>query len=228
MKNYTFKTFLILLSLSFSAYAQNEIRSAINTDNIIRCGADEYNARLLQQNPDMMGSEVFEKKLARKIAEQKANSNNKSAMVVVTIPVVIHILHNGEPIGTGQNISDAQAISQITVLNEDYRRMMGTPGFNTNPDGADLEVEFCLAQTDPNGNPTTGIHRVNIGQNGITETSPADAQNQMDALKPSSIWPAADYMNMWSIAFNGGQGLLGYAQFPGGPANTDGAIRSSF
>ena len=42
------------------------------------------------------------------------------------IPVVVHVIHNGTAIGTGANISDAQVMSQIQVLNEDYRRIVGT------------------------------------------------------------------------------------------------------
>ena len=42
---------------------------------------------------------------------------------IITIPVVVHVLHRGEPVGTGRNISDAQIQSQIDVLNEDFRRL---------------------------------------------------------------------------------------------------------
>ncbi|WP_397363818.1 M43 family zinc metalloprotease [Olleya sp. R77988] len=227
MKKITFYLFSFLFAFSLVTQAQNQRKisqnSSLDTDQLIRCGSDEYNAKLLQSNPEMMGSEAFERKMAEKVEEINQNRSSNQ-MVVVTIPIVFHVLHNGEPIGTGPNITDAQVLSQLTVMNEDYRRMAGTPGFNTNAVGADVEVEFCLAQQDPNGNPTNGINRVNIGQNGITETSLADAQNQMDALKPSSVWDPANYMNMWSVAFNGGSGLLGYAQFPGGPANTDGVV----
>ncbi|RAJ15007.1 T9SS-dependent choice-of-anchor J family protein [Olleya aquimaris] len=227
MKKITFYLFSLMFISSIVTQAQNgkKIPDNItaNTDQLIRCGSDEYNARLLQNNPNMMGSQAFEEIVKNKIQEAK-QQRTSNQMVVVTIPVVVHVFHNGETVGTGPNITDAQVISQITVLNEDYRRLLGTPGYNVNPVGADVEVEFCLAQTDPNGSPTNGIDRVNIGQNGIFEANLSDAQNQMDALKPSSIWDPANYMNMWSVAFNGGSGLLGYAQFPGGPADTDGVV----
>jgi hypothetical protein len=51
---------------------------------------------------------------------------------VLRIPVVVHVIHNNAngQIG-GSNISFEQIQSQIEVLNEDYRRMAGSPGFNT-------------------------------------------------------------------------------------------------
>ncbi len=51
----------------------------------------------------------------------------------VCIPVVVHIIWNQ----TYQNISVSQILSQINVLNEDYRRMQNTPGFNNDPRGSD-------------------------------------------------------------------------------------------
>ncbi|HVT63416.1 MAG TPA: hypothetical protein VHD33_08030, partial [Legionellaceae bacterium] len=86
------------------------------------------------------------------------NDNSK-----IIIPVVVHVLHNGEAIGVGNNISDAQIQSQITVLNEDFRRLnadrINTPAAFANM-AADPNIEFRLACIDPNGNSTNGIHRV--------------------------------------------------------------------
>jgi hypothetical protein len=75
----------------------------------------------------------------------------------------VHIIHNGEAIGIGANISDAQIQSQIDVLNEDFRRRNAdktqTPSVFA-PIAADVNIEFRLACTAPNGNPTNGITRV--------------------------------------------------------------------
>ena len=231
MKKITFYFFTVLFACAFTSTAQTSkkiIDISSNTDDIIRCHADEVNAENLKSNPNMMGSDAFEDKLKAKIHEL-SQQRSAEQMVVLTIPVVVHVLNNGEAIGVNSNISDAQVLSQIEVLNEDFRRMLGTRGYNTNPIGADVEVQFCMAQTAPDGSPTSGINRINIGQNGLTGSGTTaneitnDLVNQVEALKPSSIWDASLYMNMWSVKFNNG-GLLGYAQFPGGAANTDGVV----
>lgn len=222
-----FACLLISNSLMLAQQDQNILNKSqqVNNKNYVRCASDEYNAELLKSNPKMMGSKAFEDFIKRQIEINKSSAKTtKAGAVLYTIPLVVHVLHNGEAIGVGANISDAQVLSQIQVLNEDFRRMAGTRGFNTNPVGADVEVEFCLAKQTPDGCPTNGIDRVNIGQDGINESSIADALTQMDALKPFSIWDASRYMNMWSVAFNGGSGILGYAQFPGGAASTDGVV----
>src|SRR5699024_6821836 len=118
--------------------------------------------------------------------------------------------------------------SQITVLNQDFRKMIGTPGENSNPVGADIEVEFVLALQDTNGNPTDGIDRVNFCQSSWSD-------EEIDAtLKPSTIWDPTQYLNMWTVQFSNST-LLGYAQPPNasglpglssneGDANTDGVV----
>ncbi len=130
---------------------------------------------------------------------------------VYRIPVVVHVIHNGEAIGSGSNISDAQIQSQIAVLNEDYRRLPGTPGWNNHPRGADVRIEFVLAKRDPSGNPTTGIVRWNRNTQGWN--APPYTQAYMDGtIKPATQWDPNRYLNIWVADLSGG--LLGYAQFP--------------
>ena len=135
---------------------------------------------------------------------------------VLSIPVVVHVIHNGEPIGVGANISAAQVQAQIEVLNEDFRRRMGSNGFNDHPDGADCEIEFYLAPIGPNGAslPEPGIDRVNGGRNSWPKgflRNPIETE-----IKPTTIWPPNQYFNIWTVNFGGfvSRNLLGYAQFP--------------
>lgn len=208
---------MIFSSLSLTAQEKN-------AEQIRDCGTDEYNAQLLINNPNMMGSEAFERQMAPKIAEIKRQLESGSTRVLqFTIPLVVHVIHNGEPIGTGANISDAQVISQIQVLNEDFRRIVGSRGFNSHPDGADVEVEFCLAKQDPEGCVTTGIDRVDMSAVNTSWSGPGPTGSTDSVLKPATIWDASQYMNMWSVNFSSGT-LLGYAQFPGGAADTDGVV----
>lgn len=215
----------------------------------IRCYTNENEAFLKAQDPNRATTEEFEAWLAPKIAQIKADrAAGRNTQVVYNIPVVIHIVHNGDAIGTGENITDAQARSQINVMNQDYRRIAGTPGgANTTGLAVDVEINFCLAQTDPNGNLTTGIVRHNIApysNNVANGAGGADWETNADvqALKAATQWNPDNYLNMWTIRpgglslQNGGlDGLLGYAQFPsnsglsglnanGGAANTDGVV----
>ena len=119
---------------------------------------------------------------------------------------------------TSQNISDAQIQSQITVLNQDFRR---TNADKTTlwPQAADSEIQFCLANVDPNGLSTTGITRT---QTSVTSFSTNDAM-KFSAQGGKDAWNTSKYLNIWVC--NIGGGILGYAQFPGGgSASTDGVV----
>ena len=153
---------------------------------------------------------------------------------VYRIPVVVHVVHNGEAVGTGANISEAQVISQIEVLNEDFRRKEGSNGYNSL--GVDTQIEFFLATADPDGNilEEPGIHRFDGG----LRVWPTGLASIIDTrLKPETIWDPTRYFNIWTVNFGGfvGRNLLGYAQFPsgsglagleedGGAAETDGVV----
>ncbi len=153
---------------------------------------------------------------------------------IYRIPVIVHVVHNGESIGFGANILETQVQSQIEVLNEDFRRLSGTRGFNSS--GVDTHIEFYLALTDPNGDTLVepGIDRIDGGLP-IWPTGIASTVNTF--LKPNTFWDPNRYFNIWTVNFGGfvGRNLLGYAQFPSGsglaglnsdegPAETDGVV----
>lgn len=152
---------------------------------------------------------------------------------IITIPVVVHIIHKNESIGTGTNISDAQIQSQIDVLNEDFRRLnnnilFSPPAFRGT--SADPLIQFCLAQQKPDGTATNGIMRQSepSQQDYINFGVPVEYQcmNKLtieSMVKPQSIWDRDKYLNIWvtDIRAEPGDGgcnlspILGYAQFPG-------------
>jgi hypothetical protein len=133
------------------------------------------------------------------------------------IPVVVHVVHRV----AAENISDAQIASQIRILNEDFRKQNADVVNIPAPYqalAADARISFKLAAVDPSGAPTNGITRTSTTVNGFSGD---------DAVKSSSTgganaWPADQYLNIWVCKLSGG--LLGYAQFPGGPAATDGVV----
>ena len=142
-------------------------------------------------------------------------ANFSSRQGIITIPVVYHVMHNGEPVGTLPNVSDAQLISQITQLNKDYRRLNSDT--NLIPSvwknlAADCQIEFCLASVDPSGASTSGITRHSMGSSGTWS----------DARKTATTWDRNKYLNIWIATIGGG--TLGYTMIPGGPADQDGVV----
>ncbi|MEX2234441.1 MAG: choice-of-anchor J domain-containing protein [Cyclobacteriaceae bacterium] len=183
-----------LPSFSFLLFAQE------------RCGTVEYSKRL---HPDYPTHKIeFEKWLNDQPLRQRHNRQSREQAPPYQIPVVVHIIHNGEAIGNGGNISDAQVLSQLRVLNEDFKRE-NADAVNTPPEFAsvagNLDVEFVLAKRDPDGLATNGIIRVNGGRSSWT-------MNDNYALKSTSYWPAEQYMNIWVCNLTGVH--VGYAQFP--------------
>ena len=197
---------------------------------IVRCTSTEYEKYLQEKNPKRMTDAQFEAWATPLVNKYKAMRTSSQIGGIITIPVVVHVIHSGQAEGTAPNITDAQVQSQITVLNQDYRKLSGSPGYNTNQVGADIQIEFALAQVDPKGNPTNGIDR-----RAFCEQSWSDIDIEA-TLKPTTIWDPNQYMNMWSINLTD-KTVLGYAQFPnaaglpglassGGTSTTDGVVSS--
>ena len=182
-----------------------------------RCATVEHEAILKAKDPGYEARKQQIEDFTNKIiAKQKVNPGKKMGGVV-TIPVVFHVVYKTAE----QNIPDARLFEQIDILNQDFRRL-NADADDTPADfvgvAADCEIEFCLAQVDPDGAPTTGIVRVatDVGSFGVDDNVKFNADGGSDA------WPADTYLNLWVC--NLGAFLLGYAQFPGGPAATDGVV----
>ena len=174
------------------------------------CGTTEYQELLRQKFLLRETPEQFEEWLLQKALEKRLRPQNNGANAtqeVLTIPVVVHIIHNGEPQGSGTNLDDSRVFEQIQTLNEDFRRLnadtVNTP-LEFQPVAADIEIEFALAVRDPEGLATTGITRTQGPR-----SSWAVIHNT--ELKALSYWPAEDYLNIWVAQLDN---LLGYAQFP--------------
>ncbi len=173
-----------------------------------------YNEKL--QKKEVESVEHFERWLAIKIQEGKAKGNGKDR-IVITIPYVVHVINNGEALGTLSNISNTQINDQIAALNRDLRKanpdLANLPAA-FQPLAADFEIEFCPAQIDPQGNilAEPGVNRVNRLTQGWT--APPHSDTYIDGtIKPATIWNPSNYFNMWVTQL--GSGLLGYATFPG-------------
>jgi hypothetical protein len=178
-----------------------------------KCATVPYNQELEKEGLRQNRKEIFEKWIRQKIDQQASRpriAETKEAPIYV-IPVVVHVIYYNESGIEIGNIPDEQIISQINVLNEDYRRnnpdTLLTPEIFL-PVAADTRIEFRLAQRDPNGAPTTGIVRTEGPQSSWNANSIADDR----LLKSLSFWPPEDYMNLWVVNLSGD--FLGYAQYP--------------
>lgn len=205
---------IAMMVLVFSPLqAQHAGEQVDNNDRERVCHTMGNLDRLMHEKPKMaQRMALIEKQTETYVRQVQANPAQRSQLVV-TIPVVFHILYNT----AAENISEAQVMSQLDILNEDFRRLNADQD-NVWSQAADTQIEFCLASQDPNGNPTDGILRMptNLTSFGTNDAMKFTSQGGSDA------WPASDYMNFWVCDL--GSSLLGYAQFPGGPASTDGIV----
>ena len=176
------------------------------------CGTMKHLASLKQQRPALEQElQEYNTVLNTWIAQHPAGKVSRS---VRTIPVVFHIVYKT----TEENISDEQILSQLKAMNEDFSR--------TNADASNTptafksiagnpNIQFCLAQRDPSGKPTTGIVRIKTTEDGFNDS---DDGVKFKSMGGDDAWDVTQYYNIWICNFND-QGLLGYAEFPKGTAS---------
>lgn len=169
-----------------------------------QCGTTEMNQKLFAKHPDLAKADAeYNALISKQIAE---NKNSRMADQVYIIPIVFHILH----INGTENISDAQVIDQVNILNRDFRKLNAdtsaiVPAFQGL--AADTKIEFRLAQKDPDGNCTNGIDRI--------YSHKTDQANDYSKLNP---WPRDKYLNVWVIKTMESVGTAGYAYYPAATA----------
>jgi len=142
---------------------------------------------------------------------RRSKTNARISEKEYIIPIIVHVMHLGEPIGEGTNISVEQIQSQIDVLNEDFNRR--------NPDqentlaefesvAGKLNIRFELVSLDTAGNRLVekGVERIRVHKH---EWS---LNMLLDSLLPATTWDNTQYYNIWTV--ENIQGFLGFAQFP--------------
>ena len=185
-----------------------------------QCGTDE----ILLRNP-------FFQQLYSERANCAPEVNLDTAQVL-TIPIVFHIVHLGEAVGEGTNISDEQILSCVENLNHRFRGDVEALAALTDEydedelsSVIDSKIEFCLAQRDPDGNPTNGIHRVNgsdweqdgdsYAEDGVGLSAIDDGVSDMFLKTQSGCWDVDKYLNFYVVSEingnNGGNGVQGFA-----------------
>ena len=185
------------------------------------CGTLQHHEYLKQTRPNYEADlNQYNQMIDQYLADKSAGlSTGKTAVVTITVPVVVHVVYRV----AGENISNAQAASQVQVLNDDFAKLnadaikVTQPTFSTVASGA--QIRFCLAQRDPLGNATTGV---------VHYTTTTTTFGTNDAVKSASTggadaWDVTKYVNIWVC--NMGSSLLGYGEFPTGSlSNTWGLV----
>jgi hypothetical protein len=170
------------------------------------CGTDQVMNEWFSNHPEIKSD--FEKRQLQLEAEDaiafaQGYQQKTAAAPAYTIPIVFHILHtNGS-----ENISDAQVIDAVNILNRDYRKQNADTAQVVNPFKsmiADVNVEFVLATKDPAGNCTNGItHHYNVKTNWTGASS--------DYIY---TWTPSKYLNIYVVKTIG-SGAAGYTYLPG-------------
>ena len=196
--------FLFLINIVLIANSQN------------RCGTSQ---NILDLNKRYPSYEQARLNVNNETNEWIKLYDNYKLNNIISIPVVVHVVWRNN----SENISDAQVISQIKILNNDYRRtnidVINTPSIWQNI-AADCEIEFCLATVDPEGNSTNGINRVQTTQNSFGIIGDPVMSSTSGGANP---WDQDTYLNIWVC--NLSNGLLGYASPPSiWPNPNDGVV----
>jgi len=206
-KNYLYVFLLCLIPYLTNAQSHEQCKtSEIRQQNFLA------NPELVQQRAES------EAEMQKWIAEEYPTYAAQKD--VITLSVVVHVLWNTQE----ENISEAQILSQIEVLNEDFRKMNANA--NDTPAAfqaiaADVEIEFCQASVDPSGNPTNGITRRQVSEQYIGDTE----DFYSTSAGGQDPWDNSRYINVWICQIDD-QGTLGFATPPGTavPAASDGMV----
>ena len=200
----------------YHSYLKRIIRSGIFFSVILfnfhslkaqeRCAVPQILEERENKYPEL-STQNFEKWIAEK-QELKNTSSQRNQKNLVQVPVVFHIIHNGEPIGTGGNLLKSRVDRQLEILNEDFNRLNedASETLEEFQDlAASLEIEFVYAKQTPDGFETDGIVR-------IPGSQASYGYEERATLSSESYWPAEDYLNIWIADL--ANGSLGWAEFP--------------
>jgi len=169
-------------------------------DGVTPCGLNHAEERLFALRPESRAAAMeADRALERETAEGEVAGAREDLLI---IPIVFHVIHfNGE-----ENISTAQVHDAVDVLNTNFRALNESiaeviPEFADIT--ADVEIEFRLAQKDPNGNCHPGINRI------VSELTYVGDEEMKQLIQ----WPRNKYLNVWVC--ENAAGAAGYALYPG-------------
>ncbi len=189
-----------------SAQAQTQLL----TDRPRACATDSMWREAVKKDPEALVRRRQLNDFTKKFIGPDQKVVTPSGVIVFTIPVVFHVIHEYG----AENISKAQIEDAVRILNLSYQKL--------NPDTtavsqlfqpilANCQIQFRLANVDPNGLCTDGITRT---YSTLTETAG-------DNVKALIDWPSDQYFNIWVVKHIA-SGAAGYAYYPGINSSVDG------
>ncbi|HLP13782.1 MAG TPA: M43 family zinc metalloprotease [Flavobacteriales bacterium] len=171
-------------------------------DHLKYCGSDELRISTLKMNPKIAEAVIKrDKELAAFTRTYEASHTGHERAATYTIPVVFHVIHQW---GT-ENISDAQIMDGLSILNKTFRKQLADTGSIVaafKPIHADCDIEFAIAQKDPLGNCTNGINRIASALTTVGDHS----------VKSIIQWPPDQYLNVYIV--KNAAGLAGHCVWP--------------
>jgi len=217
MKSNSFLRLLVIITL----IASTSLNSSFG-QQVILCGSDVMRQKLIAEHPEVLQEEAkyeaytqnyvanLQAKKAMQISGSHKPTASANAPTLYIIPIVFHILEQNGP----ENISDAQIMDEMRILNEDWGHTNPDTGYAVSKHFKSIEgniqVQFRLAQIDPNGNCTNGIDRIYT-----------NLTNQADNTAKLDPWDRNKYVNVWVCKnISNGTGAvntgitLGYAYLP--------------
>jgi len=216
------RLFFIFLSTTLYCQVNQEITNEGSNNDPKKlygdfCGTDHLH------NQKMQNDSIYKLRYLEIIENIKQAQKLKPIFngETLQVPVVVHVMHKGEDIGVGSNISDDEIIVAIESLNNFWRKVSGTEG---DGDGVDMEIEFVLAVQDELENYTNGINRFDMSfvsqyvNNGVNNSSTGGITD--DELKQYVNWDPYKYYNVWIVdeidnanCYSGGNYTAGYAYY---------------
>jgi hypothetical protein len=176
------------LVLMLGAFAFTMTATAQNGNG---CGTDDHRHQLHQEHPEVLQDRNLLEAYTAQFA-QNFNPHAKTGSIV--IPVVFHVNDPTNP----QKVTMAQVQSALDIMNEDFTATNADIS-NIRPEFtgivADMDIHFCLASIDPNGQATTGITYHYNSYNG------REPDGYGSSVKGVEYWPANKYLNIWIVNY---------------------------
>ena len=193
---------IVILFVILAASAVN----FVSAQQTYFCGTDEVMSELIKNDPNVLKvQQQLEEFTKDYIRNHKPEASERGAPQYI-IPVVFHVIHeNG-----AENVPVSTITQAINTLNKDYQKLNSDTSqvaVQFKHLIADCNIEFRLAQKDPDGNCTNGINRVYSYRT-----------NQGDDRSKVVIWDRKNYLNIWVVKTLSNSNVAAYAYLPAGAA----------